>query len=242
MDQPTRHQIRLILEETGDRFKQAVDDFHHPYISPAVDSQVRSVIVALEAMEEEASKLITTNVDRVSAVAKDVEAFAMMEENLGVSLTFLSHKLNSVLHLAFAFSRPDETRDPIRKDVLSRFSESRDRLVQQLELHRFMFVIRNPAVTDVAEETPSVDPAKPKGGRPLAAHWDAMWAAIAVALYTTDLEPETQADIERAMKDWLASNGIDAGDASVRTRAQQLWRKLKEYEESKALRRSAKGP
>ncbi len=35
--------------------------------------------------------------------------------------------------------------------------------------------------------------------KPLAAHWDEMWAAVAVMLYTGDLQPRTQADIERAM-------------------------------------------
>jgi hypothetical protein len=55
-----------------------------------------------------------------------------------------------------------------------------------------------------------------------------MWAAISVALYTGDLQPKTQADIERAMHDWLASNSIDAGDTAVRTRARKLWHKLEE--------------
>jgi hypothetical protein len=53
-----------------------------------------------------------------------------------------------------------------------------------------------------------------------------MWVAIAVALYTGDLQPRTQADIERAMKDWLASNNVDVGDTAVRGRARKLWQKV----------------
>jgi len=57
---------------------------------------------------------------------------------------------------------------------------------------------------------------------------DEMWAAIAVELFTGDLQPKSQADIERAMKNWLGSMDIDFGDTAVRTRARQLWRKLEE--------------
>jgi hypothetical protein len=57
-----------------------------------------------------------------------------------------------------------------------------------------------------------------------------MWAALAVMLYTGDLQPKTQADIERAMKDWLAARDLHVGDTAVRGRARQLWQKLQEAE------------
>ena len=97
-----------------------------------------------------------------------------------------------------------------------------------MELHRFSFIVAYkspaPAVTSAAVVV------KAKGGKPLAAHWDEMWAAMAVALHVGDLNPKTQADIERAMSDWLASKDIDAAESSIRKRAQQLWRKLEEAE------------
>lgn len=49
-------------------------------------------------------------------------------------------------------------------------------------------------------------------------------------LYAGDLQPKTQADIERAMKDWLASQELDVGDTSVRERARHLWVKLRDGE------------
>jgi hypothetical protein len=51
-----------------------------------------------------------------------------------------------------------------------------------------------------------------------------------VMLYTGDLHPQTQADIERTMKDWLAGHDLDVGDTAVRDRARQLWLKLQETE------------
>jgi hypothetical protein len=72
----------------------------------------------------------------------------------------------------------------------------------------------------------TITKSKNKGGRPAAAHWDELWAAIAVMLYLGDLKPRRQADIERAMKDWLVSKDLDAGDTPVRDRARVLWSKL----------------
>jgi hypothetical protein len=51
-----------------------------------------------------------------------------------------------------------------------------------------------------------------------------------VQLYTLELQPDTQADIERAMADWFEdanSNGgekIDPGVTAIRQRARALWK------------------
>ena len=68
----------------------------------------------------------------------------------------------------------------------------------------------------------TIPPAKP-GGRPPAAFWDDLWAAIAVALYVGELVPKTQADIEGAMADWLEGNGHSAAESTIRARARRLW-------------------
>ena len=62
-----------------------------------------------------------------------------------------------------------------------------------------------------------------KGGKPLAAHWDAMWAEIAVRLWEGDLKPTKQKDISDAMFAWLSNEGIDAGQTAVTDRARTLW-------------------
>ncbi len=231
MDQPARKQIRLILDDASDRLKRAVDDrLNERHGGYGEDAALRSILAATEAIEEETGTHIAASVDRVSAVAKDAEAFVMINENLEISLTFLSNKLDGVFRALFDFWG-QENRIAVRKEMLSRLSESQGRLRRQLELHRFMFITRHPSpVIDSVGEISSAGAAKLKGGKPLAAHWDQMWAAIAVALHTGDLKPKTQADIERAMKDWLASKDFDAGDTAVRTRARELWRALEESE------------
>jgi hypothetical protein len=46
-------------------------------------------------------------------------------------------------------------------------------------------------------------------------------------LFEGELIPKTQADIERAMHQWISDNGHAAGDTTVRERASKLWRALK---------------
>lgn len=64
------------------------------------------------------------------------------------------------------------------------------------------------------------------GGRPPKPFWDQLWPFIAAALYNGDLKPARQADIERAMSDWLAANGHDAGESTVRRAARALWQAI----------------
>ena len=84
----------------------------------------------------------------------------------------------------------------------------------------------------VYEEDAATAPTSPvvvtqeKRGRPPAKWWDEMWVAIAIQLYTGDLQPKKQADIEKAMLDWVASRGESAAPDTIRVRARKLWNAL----------------
>ena len=106
-------QTRLILDDASEHLKRAVNDRIKaryaipwrwgrlrtgPDIRAALARRASATIkAAVEAMEEEASKHITACVDRVAVVAKDLEAFAMIHENVEVTLAFLSKKLDGVI-------------------------------------------------------------------------------------------------------------------------------------------------
>lgn len=66
-------------------------------------------------------------------------------------------------------------------------------------------------------------PAKTSGGRPPAAYWDDLWVEIARQLYSGDLQPKRQSDIEKAMSDWLAAQGHHPSESTLRDRARRLW-------------------
>lgn len=64
------------------------------------------------------------------------------------------------------------------------------------------------------------------GGRPPAKWWDDLWIEICRQIYVGDLKPDDQAVIERAMHDWIARQGFDAGETTVRARATRLFAAL----------------
>lgn len=105
------------------------------------------------------------------------------------------------------------------------FLERKARWSDHLEIALFDFAENNRVVID-DDAAPLDSRQRNDGGRPVAAHWDSMWAAIAVDLYLGDLQPKTQADIEKAMFRWLADHDISAGDSTVRGRARRLWHEI----------------
>jgi hypothetical protein len=240
VDQPARQHIRLILEDASDRLKGAVsgkiEALRRTHAARGMLQSGNTVVASVAIIEECASQYISEAVDRVSAVAKDMEAFAMLAENVDVSLNAMSRQVTDLIDRTFGAPGSVFGEMGQRKAALGLFNEARGRLRRQLELHRFTFTVpyRPPPHEVVADAAATVPEApKAKGGKPLAAHWDDMWAAMAVALYSGDLEPDTQADIERAMADWLAARNLDAAESTLRGRAQKLWRELRKFQEAR---------
>jgi len=184
---------------------------------------------AMAAMKEIGSKFITTCVDQVATVAKDVEAFSMIDEAVTILLWFLDGQIAGIVAKAAGGGGQMGGFERISQAAEAQFSDRRRDLQRQLEIQRFTFTVpQQPLAATPSPPPPAVS--KGRGGKPLAAHWDEMWAAIAVMLYTGDLQPKTQADIERSMKDWLAGHDLDVGDTAIRDRARRLSVRFQEAE------------
>jgi hypothetical protein len=69
---------------------------------------------------------------------------------------------------------------------------------------------------------------KNKGGRPQKAFWEDLWVEIARQLFLGDLKPERQADIEKAMLDFVSARGEEVGETTVRDSAKKLWKAIDE--------------
>lgn len=125
--------------------------------------------------------------------------------------------------------------DSVVKAADRLFTEMKGRITRELEIHRFTFTrpskgslqsygqLRPPSMP-VAAEAQRVN----SGGKPLAKHWDAMWAAIAVKLWSGELKPTKQADLKAAMFEWFNNAGIAIGDTAVTSRARQLWQAMQD--------------
>ena len=110
------------------------------------------------------------------------------------------------------------------------FDEMRAGIEAKLAIAAFDFEAAGPPPVIAPSIAPALTPSK-KGGRPPAEFWDDMWAAIATALYDGSLTPKTQANVERAMADWIEVNGYSAADSTVRGRARKLWDRLSATDE-----------
>ncbi len=234
MDQVARAQIRLILEDVDDLARKAVrEKLQSLYADHTAKGLLRSgatIKAGLRILEDEASRLITCSVDQASNFAKDIEAFAMLQEGVQGFLSFLEREVDGIIDLADRPSPGEPHASAVAKGALNLFAESKKRLTRQLELHRIAFTVPFPRPLPISPLT--IQPTAEKsarniGGKPLAKHWDQLWATIAVKLYTGDLQPQSQADIEKAMSGWCAANDVDIGQTAIRDRARVLWMILK---------------
>lgn len=184
-----------------------------------------TIKMALRYMEDITVALIKNAIDEVSKVAMDAEAFATIHAAIHEVQELLRRELDDAFQKATGHSAHSGKDRAAHSAATRLFEEQRTRTLRQLEIHRFSFTKPSEPASILVREPPITKP-KNRGGRPASAHWDEMWAVIAVMLYLGDLKPKRQVDIERAMKDWLVSNNLEAGDTPVRDRARILWSKL----------------
>lgn len=188
---------------------------------------------AIRKIEDHGRQFVTSAVDRISGVDRSLAAFTMIEDGFAGFVSVLEAEAEAVADTATGEQGSAAHKSNIAKLSTEGFREVRRRLESQLALHRLPFIMTlgNPPVvqnSSLAEQQPSAT-TKNKGGRPLADHWDEMWADIAVRLWT-GWDPKTQADVEREMHEWLAAHDLDAGDTTVRARARKLWDKMQASE------------
>ncbi len=234
MDTNAREQIRLILEHLTEKGKNSFNErIDGMFADHSASGQLRSgntILASLKIMEESGEALLNKSLDDVAAITKDVEAFAMLQTNLESHVRFMELKLEDVLRVSGA-AKEGLVMSAASREAKLKFEGIRSSLKRQIEMHRFTFTqpfaSPNRSQADRAQLSEIPTNSRNPGGKPLAKHWDELWSAIAVKLYFGDLKPNTQADIERAMKDWFAENDLDVGDTTIRGRARVLWMKIR---------------
>ena len=66
-----------------------------------------------------------------------------------------------------------------------------------------------------------------KGGRPPKEFWDDFWIEICGKIYEGDLKPKTEAELKRAMHEWVVNNGHEAGETVIKIAARKLFKAWK---------------
>lgn len=88
---------------------------------------------------------------------------------------------------------------------------------------------RTTPVAEVVEAPPQVRPKAPdpRGAPPKTIFEDAL-LAVAHQWHMGDFKPTRQADVQRALAEWLEANGADVGTTAVKERAKKLWERFKD--------------
>ncbi|MEL0253922.1 MAG: hypothetical protein VW935_18585, partial [Novosphingobium sp.] len=230
VDKLEQSQIRLLLEHltskslaSCNRGQQAM------YAEHSAAGRLRSgatVKRAVKICEDEGSAFITETIDQVGKVSKSPDAFDMIVSHLTAQTRTWDAHVSEAVRMATMGGA--ERFDSVRRAADDLLADLKTRMFRELEIHRFSFARSSPILEPkpflVVQSSP--DKPKNKGGKPLAAHWDAMWADIAVQLYVGDLKPKSQKQIKDAMFAWFNANSINAGDTAVTERARELWHKI----------------
>lgn len=222
--------------ETHRKCEEAQKAMHADHAAKSCLQSGATVKRAIAIIEDFATTYVEQAVDRVSAVAQDSDAFAVISSSLTATFRGFEAQLATAVRLATGDGGSRYQSVQTAGDKL--FGEMRDRIFKQLQIHRYSFIKPSKGDLDAMKarmfgesSTPALAETKPNpGGKLLAKHWDQMWAEIAVQLWAGDLKPESQADIKRAMFEWLSANGIDAGDTAVTSRARALWQRMQSDE------------
>lgn len=184
-----------------------------------------TIRVSVRVMGEIADAFLVNLSLKVKAVAVEPEAFETLSSTVGEFLDIcLEQQIPPITRMASG--RLDQPRDEsIQRAAQELFDQMRADIEAKLAIAAFDYdagTTPTPAAPPIAT---AVNAPK-KGGRPPAEFWDDMWAAIATALYEGTLTPKTQADVERAMAEWIEAHGHSAADSTVRGRARRLWDSL----------------
>lgn len=155
---------------------------------------------------------------KVRPIARDIDAFSLLTGAVNeLSSIFLS-ELSGVVRMATG----GKDEGSVENAAAELYSQAESDARNELAILAFEYG-QKPLKSRESSALPA--PAN-KGGKPLAAHWDAMWADIAVRLWEGDLKPSKQKDISDAMFAWLSEKEIDAGQTAVTERARALWLKI----------------
>ena len=231
MNERQRSQIALIIAHELDLAQRATEQearaiFAAHSAKGTLGSGV-TVIAVSTAIGGGSDRLLTALIEKVGSIANDPEAFELIASALE---THFGNAEGEVVTSTRMASRrgPGEPDPSILGAAMKLFNEIKSDIRARIEIARFTF---DGEKADQPAQRLSVDDPAPmmrvnKGGKPLAAHWDEMWASIAVALWTGDLDPKTQADVKRAMLAWFEDQDIEISNTPVVERARALWLKI----------------
>ena len=233
MDDRERERIRLIATHESSLASRALgQQLKAVFADHSARGRLHSgatIKVSVRVMQTLADAYLDNIGPKIKAVAACPESFALLSEAMLDLLNECGAAMPGILKMARG-RRPVAENDSIELAGMALFNQMRTDTEARLAILAYEFEHPPVAATQSLPPQVAANPAK-VGGRPPAAYWDDLWAAIATALYLGKLFPKCQADIERAMADWLDANGHSAAESTIRARARRLWDRIEASEQ-----------
>lgn len=231
MDERQRKQIELIVAHEVDLAHRASEQESRAvfaaHSAKGVLGSGATVQLVLSAIGKVSESLLKTLISKVGNISRTPAAFEMIDSGLVAHFSNMEAKVFRAAQMASRRGQGDPV-PSVLNAAQTLFGQAKADIRTKIDIERFAF--ETPAGEPEPQVPPgshSIAPVFPnKDGKPLADHWDAMWAEIAFQLFSGILQPKRQADITKAMNDWLAEKGFDAGDTAVTKRARALWQRM----------------
>lgn len=229
MDAIERAQVRQILNVLDETFrsdlKDGLDRINAELPTEELLRCSNTAKRVVDFIDELLAAFVTSAVDQAATVAMNRDCYAMLEEAVMGVQRGLDRHLEATIR--------SDSRAGDGNAARQMLESVKRKAREQLALHRRSFAGLAPSESIFGRLLPAgfleavSKPTKPtKSGRPLADHWDRLWAETAAALYHGDLQPKRQADIETFMAQCLDGAGLDVATSTVRKRARILWDRL----------------
>ena len=178
---------------------------------------------AVRIMSAVGSEQMASLLDEVGKVSRTEEAFELIQTAITEMLDGFERELPNVIKKA---TRGGEM-GSVGSAALQLFYEVKSDLGADLLIARHGFLLPSPDIRKKARS----DRVGKLAGRLPADWWDDLWLEIFRQIHLGDLKPKSQADIVRAMQQWLSDHEVETGDSTLKPRARKLFNMLQRLDD-----------
>lgn len=226
MDERQKLQIGLIVAHQSRQLRAIVitrmDTLKSDHAARGILQSGMTIKAAAQIVSDAVERLYGELLAEVEGICRDLEAFDLVSDAVRNAIDTGEELFWPVVKLATG--KPERPIDPsVERAAGELIANLKNDVEARLGIARFDFDAPMSPGPNVAGKQDETSPGTSKGGRPPAEFWDDLWSAIAIDLYTGVLVPKSQADIERAMNDWISVKNQSCANSTVRKRARKLW-------------------
>lgn len=224
MDEAQCKKIQKIIDQQDESSRKVVlkqlSTVHADHSRRGLTSSGATLKAALDIFQEQASHFLASLVSHIAPMNLGEESFAMISAGVYQFRLFLEDELNRVAQATSDTIDNKVEAGGFTAAVANIWTEVCSNLASELEHHRTAFVVRT--IEMPVENTRTVID-EDEAARTVAPFWHQMWADMAIELLSGDLQPNEEADIGSAMKEWFSSHQVEACEAEVLDCAHRLW-------------------